>query len=106
MGGAAKGEAIKRLKQVNFSFKWDFFDFEASQVHLKGKMGQLETQRTNMGLNWTKFRLMQAELRLKWVNLRVILNNLMLIWANLKVKQANLMVIWANSRGRTNLKLT
>ena len=56
-------------------------------------MGQHETQRTIFELNWTKFRLMQAELRLKWVNLRVILNNLMLIWAKLKVKQANLIVI-------------
>ena len=42
-------------------------------------MGQLEIRRTNLGLNWAKFRLMQAELRLKWVNLRVIPNNLMLI---------------------------
>ena len=49
-------------------------------------MGRLETQRTNLGLNWAKFRLMQAVLRLKWVNLRVIPNNLMLIWATLKLK--------------------
>ena len=69
------------------------FIFKASLVHLEGKMGQLENQRSNLGLNWAKFRLMQAELRLKWFNLRVMPNNLMLIWANLKVKQANLMVI-------------
>ena len=59
-----------------------------------------------MGLNWAKFRLMQAELRLKWVNLRVIPNNLILIWANLKVKQANLMVICANSRDHTRRVFT
>ena len=68
------------------------FNFEASLVHLEGKMGQLEMQRTNLGLNWAKFRLMQAELRL--------------IWANLKVKQATLMIICTNSRDRTNLRLT
>ena len=55
-------------------------------------MGQPETQRTDLGLNWAKFRLMQAELRL--------------IWANLKIKQATLMIICTNSRDRTNLRLT
>ena len=79
------------------------FDFEFSLVHLRGKMGQLETQRTHLGLNQAKFRLIQAELRLKWFNLRVMPNNLMLIRASLKVKQAIFMVICANSRDRTNL---
>ena len=47
------------------------YDSEASLVHLKANVGQLETQRTDLGLNWAKFRLMQADLRLTWVNLRV-----------------------------------
>ena len=61
-------------------------------------MGQLETQKTDLGQNWAKFRLIKADLRLKWVNLRVIPNNSMLIRANLKLKQANEKVIWAYSR--------
>ena len=48
------------------------YDSEASLVHLKANVGQLETQRTDLGLNWAKFRLMQADLRLKRVNFRVI----------------------------------
>ena len=55
------------------------YDFEASLNQLKAKMGQLETQKTDLGLNWAKFRLIQADLKLKWVNLRVIPNNSMLI---------------------------
>ena len=49
------------------------------RLHLKAKMGQLETQRTDLELNWAKFRHIPAGLRLKWVNMRVIPNNLMLI---------------------------
>ena len=103
--GGAKSEVIKRLRQVNFRFKWAYFDFGALLVHLEAKMGRLETQRTDLGLHWAIFRLIQAYLRLKWVNLGVIPNNLMLIWANLKLKQANLKIIWANSRDRTNFRL-
>ena len=103
--GGAKSEVIKRLRQVNFRFKWAYFDFGALLVHLEPKMARLETQRTDLGLHWAIFRLIQAYLRLKWVNLGVIPNNLMLIWANLKLKQANLKIIWANSRDRTNFRL-
>ena len=102
MGGVAKGEAIKRLKQVNFSFKWVYLILRLHKFTLKVKRANLRFKGQKMGLNWTKFRLM----RLKWVILRVILNNLMLIWAKLKVKQANLMAIWANSRDCGNLRLT
>ena len=105
LGGGAKSEVIKRLRQVNFRFKWAYFDFGALLVHLEPKMARLETQRTDLGLHWAIFRLIQAYLRLKWVNLGVIPNNLMLIWANLKLKQANLKIIWANSRDRTNFRL-
>ena len=71
-GGGAKREVIKGLRQVNFRFKWAYFDFGALLVHLEAKMGRLETQRTDLGLNWAKFRLMQADLRLRRVNFRVI----------------------------------